>query len=129
MGKTLQMIALLLARPLDGPCLVVVPLAALLQWQAELAKFTKPGSLDVLIYHGADRKTNARAFRNYDVVLTSYQTLEHDYRRQINKNKVQCKYCGKLFLPDKLKVHQKYFCGPNAERTAKLQKQEKKDKE
>ena len=29
---------------------------------------------------------------------------------------VECCYCKKLFLPAKLKVHHKYFCGPNAQR-------------
>lgn len=129
MGKTLEMISLLVSRPLDGPCLVVVPLAALLQWDQEIKRFTKPGTLQTLLYHGANRTTQIKKLKQADLVLTSYQTLENDYRRQVNKHKVVCKYCGRSFLPDKLRVHQKYFCGPAAVRTAKLQKTHKKDQE
>ena len=39
---------------------------------------------------------------------------------------VECEYCGKKLLPRSLVVHQKYFCGPDAVRTAKLAMQEKK---
>lgn len=38
-------------------------------------------------------------------------------------------YCGRLFLPEKLKFHQRYFCGPEAGRTARQQKTQKKNKE
>jgi len=34
----------------------------------------------------------------------------------------------RLFLPDKLIIHQRYFCGPEAEKTAKQEKQKKKDR-
>ena len=37
-----------------------------------------------------------------------------------------CEYCGKLFVPEKLAVHQRYFCGPAAEKTAKQSLQKTK---
>lgn len=42
-----------------GGTLVVCPTIALKQWQSELARFVKPGTLKVLIHHGAKRATLA----------------------------------------------------------------------
>ena len=64
----------------------------------------------------------------YDVVLTTYAVLEYDYRKQVNKQKVPCEYCNKLYLPRKLVLHNQYFCGPNAMRTLKQQKTERTKK-
>ncbi|CAE7019970.1 rhp16 [Symbiodinium sp. KB8] len=122
MGKTIQAISLLLARPLKGPCLVVCPMAAVQQWVKEIGKFTKKGAMRTLVYHGSEKGKVATQFKKCDVVITTYQTLESDYRREAHKHRVKCKYCGKLFMPEKLAVHQRYFCGPNAEKTKKQQK-------
>ncbi|KEP67580.1 UNVERIFIED_CONTAM: SWI2/SNF2-containing protein RAD16 [Hammondia hammondi] len=140
MGKTIQIISLILARPFPplpralrpedtsrersslprvGQTLVVTPLAALLQWKGELEKFVRPGRLSILVYHGPFRHALKSELEKHDVVLTTYSTLEQDFRRETNKHKVLCKYCGRLFLPDKLAIHQRYFCGPEAVRTAK----------
>jgi hypothetical protein len=35
-------------------------------------------------------------------------------------------YCGKKFLPSKLSVHLRFFCGPDAVKSAALAKQQKK---
>ncbi|CDJ29852.1 SNF2/RAD54 helicase family protein, putative [Eimeria mitis] len=140
MGKTIQIISLLLSRPLPAlpesvpslvracvcSTLIVTPLAALLQWKSELDRFVAPGRLSVLIYHGSQRRALHSALHQYDVVLTTYQTIEQDFRKQINKHKVACKYCGRLFMRDKLFVHQRYFCGPEAQRTAKQRLTERK---
>lgn len=105
MGKTIQIISLLLSRPLptipeSAPplvracvcsTLIVTPLAALLQWKSELDKFVAPGRLSVLIYHGSQRRALHSALHQYDVVLTTYQTIEQDFRKQINKHKLSCK--------------------------------------
>eukprot|EP00928_Gymnodinium_smaydae_P035606 TRINITY_DN25023_c0_g4_i1.p1 TRINITY_DN25023_c0_g4~~TRINITY_DN25023_c0_g4_i1.p1 ORF type:complete len:1193 (+),score=345.81 TRINITY_DN25023_c0_g4_i1:101-3679(+) len=122
MGKTIQAISLLLARPQKGPCLVVCPMAAVTQWVKEIERFTSKNALRTLVYHGVQKARLATEFRKTDVVLTTYQTLETDYRRETDKTKLACKYCQKLFLPEKLAFHQKYFCGPEAQRTAKQRK-------
>eukprot|EP00913_Durusdinium_trenchii_P002695 g2493.t1 len=122
MGKTIQAISLLLARPIKGPCLVICPMAAVNQWMKEIEKFTKKGTLKTLVYHGSEKGRVATQFKKCDVVITTYQTLESDYRREAHKHRVKCKYCGKLFMPEKLTFHQRYFCGPNAEKTKKQQR-------
>ena len=40
--------------------------------------------------------------------------------------KATCKFCGKKFQPERLKVHLRYFCGPYAHKTDAQAKQLKK---
>eukprot|EP00438_Fugacium_kawagutii_P031113 Skav214919 [mRNA] locus=scaffold2073:144857:154480:- [translate_table: standard] len=115
-------ISLLLARPVKGPALVICPMAAVNQWMKEIEKFTRKGTLKTLVYHGTEKGRLATQFKKCDVVITTYQTLEASYRREAHKHRVKCKYCQKLFMPEKLAFHQRYFCGPNAEKTKKQQK-------
>ena len=129
MGKTLQTISLIIAkRATVRPTLVVCPVAAVMQWYSEIQKFTSNSEiLSVHVYHGS-QKITAEKLMEFDVVLTTYQTLENEYRKQANKAKVACKYCKKMFLPGKLSFHLKYMCGPNAMRTLKQSMREIKDK-
>eukprot|EP00930_Biecheleria_cincta_P095946 TRINITY_DN87831_c0_g1_i1.p1 TRINITY_DN87831_c0_g1~~TRINITY_DN87831_c0_g1_i1.p1 ORF type:complete len:1334 (+),score=184.72 TRINITY_DN87831_c0_g1_i1:213-4214(+) len=127
MGKTLQTISLMLAGELNGPTLVICPPAAILQWRNEVLRFTETGALEVRLYYGIGRKTDLagimeEARERRIVVLTTYPTMECEYRREVNKTKRQCQWCGRLFVKGKLWYHQKYFCGPDAERTTKQKK-------
>jgi DNA repair protein RAD16 len=99
--------------------LVVCPVIALSQWKSEIEKFTERGPLSVGIYHGPDReKVMPREMMSkYDVVLTTYQVLEQDFRKMVSPNKVACPNCGAKYKIDKLPVHLKYFCGDGAQRT------------
>ena len=138
MGKTIQMISLIVEQKLS-PTLVVCPTAAVLQWRNEILRFTD--DIDVRVYHGTNRKNvldDLPKFNEKDVshepgeekivvILTTYQTMEYDYRQLSNLKKVACKYCRKYFLPEKLRVHLKYYCGPNAELTEKQKKTERKN--
>lgn len=126
MGKTLQAISVILASQALGPTLVVCPAAAMLQWRNEILRFTQPGSLEVEIYYGFNRKSMNFDGKVNTIVLTTYQTLEADFRKEVNSHKVPCQWCNRLFLPEKLKYHQKYFCGPDAEKTEKQSKTDKK---
>merc|ERR1719197_66608 len=102
MGKTVQVISLLLQRMM--PTLVVCPVAAVHQWHSEIVKFTKKDALSCTIFHGTSTQKEAE-LRQFDVVITTYQTLEVRYRMQVNKSKVRCEYCDRLFLPEKLVIH------------------------
>ena len=118
MGKTLQAISLVLKRRQEvRPTLVVAPVAAVLQWHSEIVKFSGE-TLKVHVYHSTE-KIPAAQLSAFDLVLTTYQTLEGEFRKEANKTKIPCAYCNKLFAKSKLKLHLKYFCGPDAERTAK----------
>ncbi|CAD7955921.1 unnamed protein product [Amoebophrya sp. A120] len=128
MGKTIQMISLILKQR-KSPTLVVCPTAAVLQWRNEIHRFTN--EIEVRVYHGGGRSAlldfTADDVGKIVVILTTYQTMEYDYRQVINEHKVKCEYCGKAFLPDKLQFHLTYFCGPDAQMTEAQQKTSRKE--
>lgn len=99
--------------------LVVCPVIALSQWRTEIEKFTEAGTFKVGIYHGPNRTSDMPLdmMSKYDVVLTTYQVIESDFRKMVSPNKVACPNCGAKFKIDKLRVHLKYFCGEGAQRT------------
>lgn len=71
--------------------LVICPLIALYQWREEIKKFTDEDALSVGIYHGPKRASeNPRELLcKYDIVLTTYQVVEADYRKMVSPNKVR----------------------------------------
>ncbi|CAI5466108.1 unnamed protein product [Closterium sp. Yama58-4] len=113
-------------RPAVKATLVICPLVAVLQWRQEIARFTRPDSVKVLVYHGPRRAISVKDLEEYDVVLTTFSIVEAEMRAAVFPSKVPCQWCQKMFFPDRLEIHQKYFCGPNAKRTAKQAKQQKK---
>ncbi|KAK1418183.1 hypothetical protein QVD17_27325 [Tagetes erecta] len=147
MGKTVQAIALVLAKralcrelgehaesstgSLTGlPCakstLVICPLIAVMQWVNEIDRFTTKGSNKVLVYHGPNRGKSIFEFSEYDFVITTYSIVEAEYRKNVMRPKERCQWCGKLFYENKMKIHLRYFCGPDAVKTLRQSKQSKK---
>ena len=82
----------------------------------------------MVVYHGTKRSDNFTQdqLEAADVVLTSYSTIEADFRRNVMAPKATCKFCGKKFQPERLKVHLRYFCGPYAQKTEAQARQQKK---
>ncbi len=80
LGKTAQMIATLLADPVDAPTLVVCPVSVLGNWERELERFAP--TLRVKIHHGIDRlRADEQPFAERaaaDVVLTTYTVVARD---------------------------------------------------
>ncbi|XAR55369.1 DNA helicase [Bertholletia excelsa] len=149
MGKTIQAIALVLAKrefkratcepnqisqlpsssaglPEIKGTLVICPVVAAIQWVTEIERFTPKGSNKILIYHGAKRGKSLKQFSEYDFVITTYSIVESEYRKYMMPPKQKCQWCGKLFYEKKLSIHLKYFCGPDAVKTYKQSKQERK---
>ena len=143
MGKTLQTISMMvahkqLARKLptqktkvcdeagevvgnlhSGGTLVILPVIALAQWRAELLKWTAPGTFSIYAYHGTHREKLPEVLAAYDVVITTYATLEYEYRVAQTPLHVTCPHCRKTFKTDqKLAFHNRWFCGPDAKRSA-----------
>ncbi|EUD64639.1 adenosinetriphosphatase [Plasmodium inui San Antonio 1] len=113
----------------QGQTLIIAPIAAVMQWKSEIEKFIQGDILKVYVYHGSVKKISFEELKKYDIIITSYAMVEVHFRKIINKYKVSCEYCGRLYLPSTLVIHKKYFCGPDAVRTEKLKKRKKKNKD
>ena len=84
MGKTLEMIALIVADPkvtTSKGTLIIAPVGVMSNWSGQIAHHVKADNgLKVLIYHGSGKKPmEAKDFNEYDVVVTSYGTLATEY--------------------------------------------------
>ncbi|SHD76669.1 DEAD/DEAH box helicase [Schnuerera ultunensis] len=80
LGKTLQLIAYMAyLKEIDElrPSLIVVPAALTDNWCREINKFTY--NMDsIYIHKGSDRVKNSDFISQYDIVITSYETLIRD---------------------------------------------------
>lgn len=81
MGKTIQMIALMMHDRSRGPNLVVAPTVALIQWKTEIETHTN-NAMKVCLFHGASRAKSLDELKDFDVILTSYAVVESCYRKQ-----------------------------------------------
>ncbi|KAH9892824.1 SNF2 family N-terminal domain-containing protein [Cubamyces lactineus] len=86
LGKTLTMLALVLATKSDTPVdhsnatLIVVPLSVMSNWEKQIEDHVQPGALTHCVYYGKNRSMIPAELKKFDVVITTYQTvaLEHD---------------------------------------------------
>ncbi|KOS18387.1 S-adenosyl-L-methionine-dependent tRNA 4-demethylwyosine synthase [Escovopsis weberi] len=77
LGKTIQIISLILMGG-PGTTLIAAPVGVMSNWEQQIRRHVKEEcQLKVLIYHGANRSRREELF-NYDVVITSYGTLNSD---------------------------------------------------
>lgn len=80
LGKTLQTLAHLLmekqAGRLDQPALAVMPTSLIPNWVDEAKHFTP--QLKVLALYGANRHTDFKHLKDYDLILTTYALLPRD---------------------------------------------------
>ncbi|THH29944.1 hypothetical protein EUX98_g4232 [Antrodiella citrinella] len=84
LGKTLTMLSLILATNGDVPTdyskstLIVVPLSVLSNWTKQIEDHVMPGKITACVYYGTGRNMTAEELRQYDVVLTTYQTITQE---------------------------------------------------
>ncbi|KAI0790352.1 SNF2 family N-terminal domain-containing protein [Abortiporus biennis] len=82
LGKALQMISVIAANRSDDPLvkttLIVAPLALLDQWQLEIEMKTNL-DLKIHIYHGNSKAKKIDHLRKFDVVITTFSTLAHEW--------------------------------------------------
>ncbi|KAK6784944.1 hypothetical protein RDI58_018399 [Solanum bulbocastanum] len=114
MGKTVQAIALVLAQrelkkdssilssspstsqelPTVKGTLIVCPVIGALQWFREIERCTTKDSNKTLLYHGTNRGKFTHNLEDYDFVITTYSTIQADYRpkksKQNSKNSKLC---------------------------------------
>ncbi|KAF9355164.1 DNA repair protein rad16 [Mortierella sp. AD094] len=79
MGKTIQMISLLLSQP-GKPNLIVAPTVAIVQWMSEINDHAP--SLKALMFHGPKRTESMKELMSYDIIVTTYSIIESGYRKQ-----------------------------------------------
>ena len=58
----------------------VVPLSILSNWEKQIEDHVVPGALSSCVYYGASRSMTPQQLKEYDIVITTYQTVtgEHD---------------------------------------------------
>ncbi|KZM21104.1 uncharacterized protein EKO05_0003573 [Ascochyta rabiei] len=87
LGKTVQAISLICARPSGDPLrkttLIIAPVALMRQWEKEIARHVHDRyQLKVYIYHGNGKNADFAKLRTYDVVLTTFGTLTSEFRQK-----------------------------------------------
>ncbi|KAF5383948.1 hypothetical protein D9757_007371 [Collybiopsis confluens] len=85
LGKTVQMIATMaMNQPsiedddLGKTTLIIVPAALMQQWKEEIETKTN-GIMSVHIHHGKDKLKKRSDIKQYDAIITTYQTLNGDF--------------------------------------------------
>lgn len=87
LGKTVQAISLICARPSDDPArkttLIIAPVALMRQWEKEIERHVDPRHrLKVYIYHGGGKSADFAKLRQYDVVLTTFGILTSELKQK-----------------------------------------------
>ncbi|MCD7464365.1 hypothetical protein HAX54_052579 [Datura stramonium] len=149
MGKTIQAIALVLAKReigkaisksslLSSPSctkqefsavkgtLIICPVVAVVQWVTEINRCTIEGSNKILFYHGSNRNNLINNIEKYDFVITTYRTVEAEYRKNVMPPKQKCTWCAKAYYEEQLLIHLKRCCGPDGVKTAKQSEEQRK---
>ncbi|KIJ19024.1 hypothetical protein PAXINDRAFT_97103, partial [Paxillus involutus ATCC 200175] len=81
LGKTLTMIALILATKKDVPAhysnstLIVVPLSVMSNWEKQIEEHCVRDALSACVYYGSTRNMTPQQLMQHDVVITTYQTV------------------------------------------------------
>ncbi|KAG1751540.1 SNF2 family N-terminal domain-containing protein [Suillus paluster] len=81
LGKTLTMLALILATKKDIPkdhsksTLIVAPLSVVSNWEKQIEEHCVRGAMSSCVYYGATRDMTPEQLLQYDVVITTYQTV------------------------------------------------------
>ena len=85
LGKTLQMIAFL-CRCEGETHLIVCPASLVYNWEAEFQKFAPTMKLCLMVGNAKEREDLLESYREYDVVITSYDLLRRDIENYEGKS-------------------------------------------
>lgn len=81
LGKTLQVLAVLLSAKLEGKkgtSLVVAPASLVFNWGEEIRSYTPELTYGFITGNQEERKEKLEQYREYDVLVTSYDLLKRD---------------------------------------------------
>lgn len=76
LGKTLQSLALILTRAMNGATLVIAPTSVCLNWISEIERFAP--TLNVVQFGSGDRQKVIDRLQPFDVLICSYGLLQQD---------------------------------------------------
>merc|ERR1711892_1168544 len=65
--------------------LIVCPASLIGQWEREVESKVIRNSLSVHIYHGSNRNCSAKALAKYDIVITTYGTLQSEVKSELGE--------------------------------------------
>jgi len=60
--------------------LLICPASLIGQWEKEVENRVRSSQVRLLVYHGANRKCSARALARYDIVVTTYGTVQSEVK-------------------------------------------------
>uniref|UniRef100_A0A7S4N633 Uncharacterized protein n=1 Tax=Guillardia theta TaxID=55529 RepID=A0A7S4N633_GUITH len=114
LGKTIQVLSLILSNDPDralradkaesgckrAKTLIVCPVSVLTSWDSQIERHIEDGKMTKMILHSKYLQRNcnvsSRSLSDYDVVLTSYETLRNLYQRWLfNRNATHAKKDGR----------------------------------
>jgi SWI/SNF-related matrix-associated actin-dependent regulator of chromatin subfamily A3 len=87
LGKTMTMLSLIIAtkssptgidHDVSQATLIVVPVSVLSNWTKQIEDHCTPGTLSVYTYHGDTRSITAQQLQQYDVVITTFNTVANE---------------------------------------------------
>lgn len=88
LGKTLQILAVLLSAKLEGrggTSLVVAPASLVYNWGEEIRSYTPELSCEFITGTQEERRKKLENYREYDVIITSYDLLKRDIEHYEDK--------------------------------------------
>ncbi len=88
LGKTLQILAVLLSAKLEGrggTSLVVAPASLVYNWGEEIRSYTPELSCEFITGTQEERKRRLEKYKEYDVLVTSYDLLKRDIENYEDK--------------------------------------------
>ncbi|PRP83549.1 putative DNA repair helicase rad5,16 [Planoprotostelium fungivorum] len=82
LGKTVEAMALMVTNRIEGPQLnlIVCPVSLVYHWDSEIKNKTKGVLKKVLVYHGASRIRDVKRLSEYDVIITTYNTIASEWK-------------------------------------------------
>ncbi|CAN3360935.1 hypothetical protein DICA3_D15302 [Diutina catenulata] len=109
LGKTIQAISLIVRnRPTEHECkttLIIGPVSLLRQWAEEIRQKVRADKpLSMALFHGENKKkiNSYQSMRQFDVVLTSYSTLQNEFKNHYKPELAQAAQDNRqnTWLPD-----------------------------
>jgi SWI/SNF-related matrix-associated actin-dependent regulator of chromatin subfamily A3 len=95
LGKTLSVLSLIASNPaiphtpasvetntrFIKATLIVVPFSLLQGWESQIRTHFQPSSIHSIVYHGTRRQTLLSRLHQFDIILTTYNTISTEWNR------------------------------------------------